>query len=111
MPRTKVQRAADKITTDALEAALKLVNTATETATRLAATAAETAFRLTTHEEVCAERLLRIDGRFTGVETSIKSLRAIILWGGGLAVGAVGALIVTLAVVAWAFIKKEWHLP
>lgn len=103
--------AADKITADALDAALKLVNTATETATRLAATAAETAFRLNTHEAVCAERLGGIHGRFTGVESSIKGLRAIILWGGGIAVGAVGGLIATLAVVAWAFIKKEWHLP
>lgn len=102
--RLKARLAADKVTADALAAALDLVNTATTTAAALAATAAETAARFGTHEAVCAIQ-------YAGLRADIKSLRGIILWGGGLAVGAVGALIVTLAVVAWAFVKKEWHLP
>lgn len=109
--RTKVQQAADKITADALDAALKLVATASDTASRLAATATETAARLATHEAVCAERLTSIHGRFTGVEASIKSLRSVVLWAGGIAVVVTGTLITVLAVVVWSFLKRELHLP
>lgn len=102
--RSKAVTAAEKITADAMSAALALVTTASETAARLAQTAADTAANLRTHEAVCAER-------YNGVRDDIKSLRGLILWGGGLAVSAVGILIIALAIVAWAFVKRELKLP
>lgn len=95
--------AALKIVTTASEAAAALAATATETATRLAATTAATTASLNTHEAVCSER-------YSGIRADIKSLKSIILWGGGLAVSAVGVLIMALAIISWAFIKKELKL-
>lgn len=95
--------AALKIVTAASEAATNLATTASETATRLAATTATTTAALNTHEAVCSER-------YSGIRADIKNLKSIILWGGGLAVSGVGVLVMALAIIAWAFIKKELKL-
>ena len=108
--RSKGARAAEKITKDAMTAALKLVTTATETASRLAQSASDTAGHLRTHEAVCVERYDGLRGDIAGVELKIVELKKMIIVAGGIAVGGTGALIVALASVAWAFLKKELHL-
>jgi len=110
MPKAKTavdiaaEKAAAKVTGVSLQASMRLVRTAAHTAARLTQTAAETAAKLSTHEAVCAER-------FSGIRSDIKALRSIVLWGGAFAVSSVGLLITSLAMVAWAFLKKELHLP
>lgn len=102
--RSKSDSAAEKVTREALRVATRLVETATLTATKLAQETVAADARITAHEAICAER-------YGSIKDAIKKLESIVLWGGALAVSSVGVLIIALAAVAWAFLKKELKLP